>query len=100
MEIKVDLSAEQINNQICEAIAKSAIGKELQTTIERAVKDMSASYKNPFEPIVKRFISDAAQKIINDEYSEQITKMVKDRITEQFTEDLFTKLWQSFENKY
>jgi len=100
MEIKVDLSAEQINGQICEAIAKSAIGEELQKAIEKEVKALSTSYRNPFENIIKSQINTFIQQIVREQYSEQIKELVRAQVTEKFTQDLFEKLWKSFENQY
>lgn len=100
MEIKVDLTPEQINGQICEAIAKSAIGEELQKAVDEEVKKFSTSYRNPFENIIRSHINTAAQELIQEKHSEQIQEMVREKVTEEFTEDLFTKLWESFRSRY
>lgn len=100
MEIKVELSAEQINSQICEVIAKSAIGEELQKTIDTEVKKLSQSYNNPFKNIVANHINNAVQEIVKEQYADQIKEMVKEKVTEKFTEELFTKLWESFQSRY
>jgi hypothetical protein len=100
MEVKVDLSPEQINKTIVEAIAKSAIGVELDRIVNEQVKKLSTSYQNPLEPIVSRYISDAVQKCVQEKYGVQITAWVSEKVTEQFTEDLFTKMWDSFVRKY
>ena len=100
MEVKVDLSPEQINQTIVEALAKSAIGIELDRIIQEQVKRISSSYQNPIEPIVSRYIADAIQKSIQEKYGAQITDWVTEKVTEKFSEQLFTKMWDSFISKY
>lgn len=100
MEINVEISAEQINAQICDAIAKSAIGEELQNMIDKTVKEMSTSYNNPFKQIVHNYISQAIRKLIETEYMDTIEKLVKEKVSKQFTEDMISKMWEAFASKY
>lgn len=97
MEIKVDLSAEQINNQIVEAIAKSAIGVELKRAIDEEVKNLSQSYNNPFKNIITGIIRKEVERIIRDEYTEQIHALVKERVTADFSTEMLDSLWKAWE---
>ena len=83
-----------------EAIAKSAIGTELDRIITEQVEKISSGYQNPIEPIVSRYISDAIQKCVHEKYGPQITVWVAEKVTEKFTEQLFTKMWDSFVSRY
>ncbi len=100
MQVKVDLSPEQINQTIAEAIAKSAIGKELDRIINEQVQKLSTSYQNPIEPIVRQHIADAVRTCVQEKYGEQIKTWVTAKVTEQFTEELFDKLWEVFIRRY
>lgn len=99
MEVKVELTPEQINTTICEAIAKSAIGDQLQKVIDEEVKKLSQGYSNPFKSIIQNHINMAVQEIVQEQYSGQIKELVRKKVTDQFTEDLFTKLWESFASR-
>lgn len=100
MKVNVELTPEQINTTICEAIAKSAIGEELNKVIDGEVKKLSQGYNNPFKGIVSSYIHNAVEQIVKEQYSDQIKELVKKNVTDKFTEDLFNKLWASFENRY
>lgn len=100
MDVKIELTPEQINTTICEAIAKSAIGDQLQIVINEEVKKLSKSYDNPFKQIVQGHINAAIQEIVKEQYADQIKDLVREKVTYGFTEELFTKLWESFANKY
>jgi uncharacterized membrane-anchored protein YjiN (DUF445 family) len=100
MEIKVDLTPEQINNQIAEAIAKSAIGENLKKTIEAEVQKISNNYNNPLAPIIQRFMSEEIQRVVREEYAETLKEFVKEQVTEKFTNDLLKSMWEKWETRY
>lgn len=97
MEIKVDLSAEQINNQITEAIAKSAIGVELKRAIDEQVKAMSQSFNNPFKNIITGMIRNEIERIVKEDYTEQIHALVKEKVTADFSTEMLNTLWKAWE---
>jgi len=100
MEIKVDLNPEQINKTIADAIAKSAIGEELNRIIKEQVKKLSSSYDNPIEKVVHQEIVDQLRAVVTNEYSDVIKKMVQEKVTEEFTKEFFAKLWDSFISRW
>lgn len=100
MEVKVDLSPEQINKTIAEAIAKSAIGVQLDRIIKEKVEQLSTSYQNPIAPVVSQHIEATIRTVVQEKYGEQIKTWVKVKVTEQFTEELFNKMWEAFTRKY
>ncbi len=100
MQVKVDLSPEQINQTIAEAIAKSAIGKELERIITEKVKELSTSFRNPLEPVISRHIEEIVRTTVQEKFGEQIKAWVSAKVTEQFTEELFNKLWEAFIRRY
>lgn len=99
MEIKVDLSAEQINNQIVEAIAKSAIGVELKRAIDEQVKAMSQSYNNPFKNIITGMIRNEIERIVKEDYTVQINTLVREKVTADFSTEMLTTLWKAWEDR-
>ena len=100
MEFKVDINAENINKTITEAIAKSAIGVELDKVIKKQVAELSKSYNNPLAAVVGQEIHKIMQQVITENYSNQIKIWVTERMTEEFTNDIFNKLWKSFNDRY
>ena len=93
MNLNVEVNPEEINKQITEAVAKSAIGVELSKTIEKKVKEMSASYNNPFDAIVKKEIEAIMTCIIRDEYKKQIQEQVRAKLSEKFVDEIISKMW-------
>ena len=100
MEIKVDLSAEDIQRQIVDAIAKSAIGAQLQQVILAEVERLKTSYKNPIEGVVRAEIDKLVQGIVTEQFLPQIKEWITEKITEEFTAEMFTKMWEAFRRQY
>lgn len=99
MEFQINLDPEQINKNITEAVAKSAIGKELQRAIEKAVKDLSQSYNNPFEHIIKMEI----EKLIREEVTKHLDHIrdeVAKRLTTEVLNDIVSKSLTSLLNTW
>lgn len=84
-EIKIP-NAEDINKQITEAIAKSAIGEELIRIVDKKVKELSNSQGSPLEKvvdneIVKLIIVILSNDPIKSYLRDSVSKAVSDRIT-------------------
>lgn len=100
MDIKVNVDAKDINREITQAVAKSAIGKELKRVIDEEVKRLSTSYDNPIKPVVRGEILTIIRELLQKQYLSQIREFVRDKMTDKFLEDLLGKLWEKFIERY
>lgn len=100
MQVNVNLTPEDINRTITEAVAKSAIGEALTKAVQNYVKKLGDSYNNPLDTIVAEEVNRLLCQLLRDEYQEQIKSMVRTRITEQFTDELLTQLWDIWLQKW
>jgi len=99
MEIKVDLSPEQINQQIADAIAKSAIGVELEKIIREEVSKLGNSFNNPIRKVIERMICDSIIEVLNRDHAQTVAQFVKEQITQEIMEDLLKAAWDAFRRK-
>ena len=100
MDIQVNLTPEQINTAVADAIIKSSIGKALQVIIDRKVQELGRSYDNPIEKVVSSFIDDEIRRLITEKYSAQIGKCIAEKMTDELIADLFKKMWETFRSRY
>lgn len=96
MEIKVNIDAEAINKQITEAVAKSAIGKEIKRVIEEKVKELSTSYNNPLTRVVGLEIEKMLRQLIEEEYIGKIKELVSKQMSDEFVKDILGKMWKVY----
>jgi len=99
MEIKVDLSPEQINQTIADAIAKSAIGDQLERIIKETIAKLSSTYSNPIQAVVERYVNDEIAKLLHTTYADQIREAVKAQVTEEIVTALVAKVWDIYSRR-
>lgn len=100
MDLKVEINAEDLNKQVTEAIAKSAIGEALKEQIDKTVVEMSKGWNNPYENIIKQHISQEIEKVLSEDYQEAMNDFVKSKMTDEFVQSLFTKVFEAAERRY
>jgi hypothetical protein len=98
MEIKVDVNAEQINQAVAEAIAKSVVGEKIKEFIEKSLKDMTSSYGNPIEPVVRQLVLDSIKDCLVANYKPKLEQLVKERITDEMVGAFIDKVWANYIN--
>ena len=96
MELNVQIDAKTINDTIAHAIATSAIGEQLQASITKVVGELSRSYDNPIEKVVRSEVHKCIQDIITSEFGEQIKTAVHDKITDSFVTEIASKMWEHY----
>ncbi len=99
MEIKVDLTPEDINREIAAQIAKSAIGNELQRIIEEEVKRLSSRHDNPFKHVVARHIEQEINRLlVSEPYRERVRAYVEAQLTEEVLTSTLEAMWNTLKN--
>jgi len=89
MELK--LLPEDIDKFIKEAILKSALGKNIETTIDKAVNDAIDRYDSPIKQLVNEVIRGLIKEQLDKpEYKQQITDAIVKRITPKTIDDILT----------
>jgi fructose-1,6-bisphosphatase/inositol monophosphatase family enzyme len=96
MDLKVNIDAASINAELQSAIAKSAIGEELNKIIKEKVNSWSRSYESGIVNTVDREIQKAIIEVIQTRYLDQIKAIVAEKVTEKFTVDLLEKMWEAW----
>jgi hypothetical protein len=96
MNLNVEIKPEDINKQITEAVAKSAIGENLKKVIEKEVESMSSKFNNPLDNIVTSEIQRMVIDVIRSEYQQQLREIIKEKISEKFVSEQMDKIWDSW----
>lgn len=104
-EIKIQLpTPEEINRQITEAVAKSAIGDQLRKVVDEEVKRISGhTYDNPLRKVVQDEIMRTVVEILRAEpFATQIRDLVKAAVTTSMTQEVVNKVleaaWEKLSN--
>lgn len=85
MEVKVDLSGEQINDALAKAILDSVIGDKLLNKVEIEVEKIVSGYQSTLDGIVNQEISNHIRELLRTEYKEKIQAAVRERFNSDET---------------
>ena len=97
-EIKINIpTPEEINRQIVESVAKSAIGEMLDKIIKEKVSDLGSRYSDggkAIERVINDFITKIVIDILNNQHKEEMQRRVKELITDKMVSMSIDKLWE------
>ena len=91
MDIKIDLSPEQIQEHVTKALVESAIGKRIVSAIEETMKP-GWNQKDPLKDAISAQASLIIMELVREEYSEKIKEVVRARITDELIEQTTSKV--------
>jgi hypothetical protein len=92
----IEISPEQINQMVVDAILKSSIGESLRKAIDSQVASLTSLYNNPIEAVVKECVMVEMRRLVTIEYHDKIEAMVREKITEFMVTDVVNKAWDAF----
>ena len=101
----MDLTPQQVNEFLSNAILKSAIGEHIEKAIERVLGDLKSSYNNPFDNAIKGEIGKQINTLLQTEpYKERIRQVVeetaKKHVTDAAIAALITAVFQKTMRDY
>jgi hypothetical protein len=73
----MQLTPEQVNEFVANAILKSTIGEQVQKAVDTVIKELSKSYQNPYEAVIKQHINRAIEECVLTNYKDTIADEVK-----------------------
>jgi hypothetical protein len=90
IKVQLDITPEQINAAVVNAIVNSAVGKELHASIERAVKQLGTSnyWDTALDKMVKEHINDA----IRDQVAKELRPEIVSRVAKAMTAERLAPL--------
>lgn len=94
MEIEVNISAEDIEKSITEAVANSAVGESMVKEIQDAIKEsLTSSYNR--DSVIKRLATRQVEGVITDLLLTTYKEQIRSAVAEQMTHDLVSDLVSS-----
>lgn len=83
----MDLTPEQINEFLSNAILKSSIGKAVEDSVNRSIAELSRGYNNPFDAVIRREVESLISEHLRTTFSEQLRGRVRVALESKLTED-------------
>jgi hypothetical protein len=83
----MQLSAEQVNQFLADAVLKSTIGDAVKAAVEKSIKDLSATYQNPFEQVIKNHVVQLIDKEVTERYRPRLEGEIRSAMAKVVTEE-------------
>jgi len=96
MEIKIDEAT--LNQAVTDAVVKSAIGKQLEDVIRKALSDLNG-WNSPLKKAVEQVVHDEIIKLVRTQYAETIKAAVAKSLDDRLINELWTASWQALQAK-
>ena len=97
MDIKLDISPEQINKYVADSVLNSLLGEKIKVLIENKLKNIDSSWNNPISQAVDEVVKDHIKELLrSDEYAVKIKEQVNNHIQEATLTDITSAAWNTF----
>jgi pantothenate kinase-related protein Tda10 len=88
----MELTPEQVNSFIANAILESQIGAVVKAAVDRSVAKLSQSYDNPFDQVIKNEVASLIQKEVAEKYRPQLEASIKAAIEKHMTNEVIQNI--------
>lgn len=88
----MELTPEQINEFISNAVLESQIGEAVKASVARVVADLNKTYNNPFDEVIKRYVVELVNSELRTTYKPQFEEKIKAALADWMTEDVFKRI--------
>ena len=87
----MQLTPDQINEFVANAIMQSQIGDAVKASIQRVMEELMKVYRNPFDDVIRRHVTFAIEQTVLTEHMPQILETVRTRLATHITDDVVEK---------
>jgi 3-methyladenine DNA glycosylase AlkC len=88
----MQLTPEQINTFIADAVLQSQIGEAVKQSVARSVSELSKTYNNPFDEVIKRHVTQLIDAEVMTTYRPVLEAGIKDALARYMTDDVLTTI--------
>lgn len=88
----MELTGDQVNKFLSDAILKSQIGEVVKKAVEKSIADLSKSYENPFDAVVKREVLNLIEKEVHSQYKPLLEERIKAAMKHWATNEVLDKI--------
>lgn len=91
----MQLTPEQINEFISKSVLESQIGEAVKAAVKKQIDNLSKSYDNPFDVVIRNIVTEQIHEIVTAQYKDQLRDRVERAIAAAMTEEMFDRIVSS-----
>lgn len=85
--MQLNITNEDVEKLVKEQLIKSSIGE----FINKGIQESLMGYNSPIEASLKKYVTEIAEKLIREKYSEEIREIVVEHMSKVFTKEMMQK---------
>ncbi len=91
----MQLTPEQINEFVAKAVLESQIGDAVKASVARLMADLSKSFNNPFDEVIKRHVVQMIDAEVLTTYKPILEAGIKDAMARHMTDEVVERIIKS-----
>ena len=91
--MQIEITPNDIEKMVKEAILKSSIGTAVQKAVSSVVN--SSSYNNPIDDEIRKVVTEIAKELIKENYGPEIRTLVAEAMEKRVTKETLVKITES-----
>lgn len=84
----MQLTPEQINSFIADAVLESQIGEAVKASVARTVIELTKTYNNPFDEVVKKHVVQLIDKEVMATYLPMLEESIKTALAKYMSDEI------------
>lgn len=98
MELKID--PEAVNKLVADAVLNSAIGEAVKKAVEKEIVNLTRSYDNPIEAVVRAHVGEIARAVLREEHGEAIKARLSAALAAKLSDDFIGRVCEKAAERY
>ena len=98
MELKIE--PEAVNKLVADAVLNSAIGESVKKAIEKEVANLTRSYDNPLESVIRNHVAEIARTVLREEHGEFIKERIKEALAAKLSDEFIDSVCEKAASRY
>jgi hypothetical protein len=88
----IDLTPEQVNDFLSKAVLESQIGTAVKASVDRVLKELGDSYKNPFDSAIRTIVLKQIETEVLTKFRPTIEASVRKSLESHLTDEIVKKI--------
>lgn len=81
--MQIQVNADDVNRVVADAILKSALGKGLETAVNKAMDETLNGYNSPVKTLVSQHVTSCIREVLDTTYREKIVALIAEKLSSE-----------------
>ncbi len=98
--MELNINAEDVNRLVAEAVLKSKIGDAVKAAVAKELVNLSRSYDNPIESVVRNHVAELCREVLRTEHGDVIRAKVSAALATKLSDTFIDRVCEQAVQRY